>query len=138
MNEILARAASWSSVPYSQTGFHTNEYGTYRTDCSGFASMAWGLPGRPLDPHGGLNSVELAGISRQIDKNDLLPGDLLIDARGDHTARHVTIFVSWADPARGRYWTYEQCSGHGTIHRVVDYPYNGDAVGYRPYRRREG
>lgn len=135
MNDILVRAASWTNVPYSQTGFHTNEYGTYRTDCSGFASMAWGLPGRPLDPRGGLNSVDLARISLRIDPDDLRPGDLLIDATGDRTTRHVTIFVRWTDAARTRYWTYEQCSSYGTIHRVVSFPYDGDAVGYRPYRR---
>lgn len=136
MNDILARAASWTGVPYSQHGFHTNEHGTYRTDCSGFASMAWGLPGRPVDPRGGLNTVDLVAISTLIDKDDLLPGDLLIDVTGDRTTRHATIFVSWADPIRSCYLAYEQCSGYGTLHRVVGYPYNGDASGYRPYRRR--
>lgn len=135
MNDILLRAASWTDVPYSQNSFHTNEHGTYRTDCSGFASMAWGLPGRPHDPRGGLNTVDLAGISVPIDKRDLLPGDLLIDVTGDRTTRHVTIFVSWADPLRSRYWTYEQCSGFGAVHRVISYPYHGNAAGYRPYRR---
>lgn len=137
MNDILRRAASWTAVPYSQHDFHTNEHGTYRTDCSGFASMAWGLPGRPHDPRGGLNTVDLAGISVPITKDDLRPGDLLIDLTGDHTTRHVTVFGGWADTARTRYWAHEQCSGHGTVHRIVSYPYPHNASGYRPYRRRE-
>ncbi|WP_439663453.1 hypothetical protein ACSHWB_19630 [Lentzea sp. HUAS TT2] len=137
MNDILRRAASWTGVPYSQNDFHTNEYGTYRTDCSGFASMAWGLPGRPLDPRGGLNTVDLAGISALITKDDLRPGDLLITLTGDRTTRHVTVFCRWADVAHSHYWAYEQCSGHGTVHRIVSYPYLHSASGYHPYRRRD-
>jgi hypothetical protein len=30
-------------------------------------------------------------------KDDLRPGDVLIDANGDRTTRHVTIFAGWAD-----------------------------------------
>lgn len=135
MNDILLRAASWTGVPYSQNGFHTNEHGTYRTDCSGFASMAWGLPGRPGDPRGGLNTVDLAGIGVPVEKVALRPGDLLIDAAGDRTTRHVTVFVGWADLTRSRCWIYEHCTGRGTVLRVVPYPYDRNATGYRPYRR---
>ncbi|MEO6083347.1 MAG: hypothetical protein ABIQ18_09605 [Umezawaea sp.] len=128
MDDILHRAASWTAVPYSQKAFYTNEYGTYRTDCSGFVSMAWGLP---AGPRGGLNTVDLAAASVPIAKDDLRPGDVLIDANGDHTTRHVTIFAGWADEARERYWAYEQCGGVGTVRRVLPYP----CTGYRPYRR---
>src|SRR5688500_18751737 len=43
--QILERAKTWldARVPYSQSACHRNQYGSYRTDCSGFVSMAWGL-----------------------------------------------------------------------------------------------
>ena len=45
---IIARAQSWvaAQVPYSQSNYYTNQYGTYRTDCSGFVSMAWAWDSR--------------------------------------------------------------------------------------------
>jgi hypothetical protein len=126
--EVLRRAASWLGVPYSQDAVHTNEFGTYRTDCSGFVSMAWGVP---PDPRGGPNTVDLAATSVPIAKDELCAGDALIDANGDRTTRHATLFVAWADAARTRYWAYEQRGGAGTVCRVLPYP----DTGYRPYRR---
>ncbi|WP_199441995.1 hypothetical protein [Umezawaea beigongshangensis] len=114
-------------MPYSQDAAHTNEFGTYRTDCSGFVAMAWGLP---PGPRGGPNTVDLAATSVPIAKDDLRAGDVLIDANGDRRTRHATLFVAWADAARTRYWAYEQCGGTGAVHRVLPYP----SGGYRPYR----
>ncbi|MCE6993529.1 hypothetical protein LZG04_01710 [Saccharothrix sp. S26] len=129
--EVLHRAASWVRVPYSQTAFHTNRYGTYRTDCSGFASMAFGLPDVP---HGGLNTVDLIAVSTPIGKDELLPADVLIDPTGDRTTRHVVLFEAWADPRRTHYLGREQCGGLGTVCRTLVYPYDGGPRGYRPYR----
>ncbi|MCP2250382.1 NlpC/P60 family protein [Lentzea aerocolonigenes] len=131
MNDILLRAASWVGVPYSQEALHTNEHGTYRTDCSGYVSMAWGL----TCARGGLNTVDLVGVSTLITKDELQPGDVLIDANGDRTTRHATIFVGWADVRRESYWAFEQRGGYGTTIRVVPYPYDDRADNYRPYRR---
>jgi hypothetical protein len=131
MNDILIRAASWVGVPYSQSALHTNEHGTYRTDCSGYVSMAWGLS----STRGGLNTVDLVAVSEPVAKDELRPGDALIDATGDHTERHATIFVGWADDRRESYWAFEQRGGHGTVIRVVPYPYGDRAENYRAYRR---
>lgn len=118
-------------VPYNQDVLHANEHGTYRTDCSGFVSMAWGLS----SARGGLNTVDLVAVSVPITKDELRPGDVLIDATGDRTTRHATIFVAWADDRREWYWAFEQRGGHGTVIRIVPYPYDDRAENYRPYRR---
>ncbi|MBP2184375.1 hypothetical protein [Amycolatopsis magusensis] len=135
--EVLARAASWTGVPYSQTDYHPTPYGEFRQDCSGFVSMTWGLPGRPADPNGGTNTVGLAAISTPIAKDDLRPGDALIDIEGDSNTRHVALFESWANPERTRYWAYEQAGPTGNLgaeHRIIDYPYDGGSAQFKPYR----
>ncbi|WP_218671260.1 hypothetical protein [Microbispora sp. GKU 823] len=115
---VIDRAKTWNPrtpqrVPYDQGKYHNG----YRTDCSGYASMALGL-----NPPG-LNTVALASsaVSSPIAMSDLLPGDLVIDATGDNNTRHVVIFESWANPARTSYWAYEQRGGYGTDHRVLTY-----------------
>ncbi|GIH75222.1 hypothetical protein Plo01_16510 [Planobispora longispora] len=114
--QVIARAKSWNPataqrVPYSQT----KTRGGYRTDGSGYASMALGLakPG-PI-------TVDLAKntYTRPIPMTQLLQGDLVIDPVGANTARMVVIFDRWADAARTSYWAYQQRAGYGTDHRVV-------------------
>jgi hypothetical protein len=129
--EVLGRAACWVGVPYSQTAFHVDGYGTYRTDCSGFVSMAFGLPDVP---HGGLNTVDLVAVSTPIGKDELLPADVLIDPVGDRSTRHVVLFEGWANPQRTHYLGHEQCSGLGTVRRTLVYPYDTRPRGFRPYR----
>jgi hypothetical protein len=58
----------------------------YRRDCSGYASMALGLPGP------GMNSAGLAARATPIAKTELQPGGLLINPAPD-LAGHVVIFV---------------------------------------------
>jgi hypothetical protein len=45
-HDVLLQAQSWigEHVMYSQTQYHTNRYGRYRQDCSGYVSMCWHLP----------------------------------------------------------------------------------------------
>src|SRR5262245_10784793 len=119
--QIVERAKSWlrPTVAYSQSTFHTNEYGTYRTDCSGYVSMAWALPGIPPNRHGGLDTVGLAVVSAEIAKADLRTGDVLLRTEGTNLTRHVTIFVHWADSHGNSYWGFEQAGGTGTIHRII-------------------
>lgn len=137
-SQIMARAASWLRPPvtYSQHHFHENEYGQYRTDCSGYVSMAWGLPGRPADRHGGLDVVGLMRMSSEIDRAELRPGDALILAEGTNLTRHVTLFEKWADGTFDYYWGCEQAGGIGTVHRIIRYPYDGASFNYRPRRYR--
>ncbi|MFF8003204.1 FG-GAP-like repeat-containing protein, partial [Streptomyces sp. NPDC007917] len=137
-NEVITRAKSWliPSVPYSQSAYHSNQYGTYRTDCSGYVSMTWGLPGKPQDPNGGTNTVGLTQISDAIGKEDLRAGDALIDASGNENTRHAVLFEKWADAAHTSYWGYEQAGGTGTIYRKIPYPYSSTPGDYKPYRYR--
>lgn len=116
---VLQRAATWLTakngrpVPYSQSRYFQG----YRTDCSGYASMALEL-GKP-----GTNTVGLASrsISRPIAMKDLKPGDLVIDAKGTNTTRHVVIFEKWNDAAHTSYTAFEQSGDGGTHHRTRTY-----------------
>src|SRR5262245_16479991 len=76
-SDVIARAETWhphtdQRIPYSQTAYHDG----YRTDCSGYASMALGL----ATP--GPNTVGLASssVSAPIAMSDLQTADLVIDA----------------------------------------------------------
>ncbi|GLZ29499.1 hypothetical protein Lesp02_16890 [Lentzea sp. NBRC 105346] len=134
--EIIERAESWlrRPVPYGQHKFHANEYGIYRADCSGYVSMAWGLPGKPPDRHGGLDTVGLAGVSVEVAKGELALGDVLIRSDGTRETRHVVLFAGWADEAGEKYWGYEQAGGACTALRLVSYPYETSSELYVPRR----
>lgn len=132
--EMLNRAATWltanhgAQVPYSQAEVWTDGY---RQDCSGYVSMALGLP----TP--GTNTVGLAtnrSITRPISPGELKPGDLLIDASGDNNNRHVVIFEKWNNDAHSSYTAYEQRGGHGTDHRTLTYGLPGGDEEFTPYR----
>ncbi|GGT71547.1 helix-turn-helix domain-containing protein [Actinomadura citrea] len=130
-HDVLVRTRSWHPhsarrVPYDQNaGFQG-----YRTDGSGYASMALGLP-KP-----GPNSALLeASYCRRIPMASLLPGDLVIKASGGADVREVLVFERWTSPARRAYWAYQQRRGYGTDHLV-----RGDGLtpgadhhGCRPY-----
>jgi hypothetical protein len=116
--KVIANAKTWhphtsSRVPYSQSKTH----GGYRTDCSGYASMALAL-GKP-----GLNTVGLAksSVTTRIAMSQLKQGDLIIDATGTSNTRHVVIFEKWANSAHTSYWEYEQRGSYGTDHRTRTY-----------------
>lgn len=127
----ISRARTWLTavdghqVPYSQS----KTYGGYRTDCSGYASMALELP-KP-----GPNTVELATstYTKKIKMSQLQEGDLVIDSTGTNLTRHVVIFQKWTSSAHTRYWAYEQRGGHGTDHDEESYGLGGDQYhAYRP------
>ncbi|GAA1509759.1 hypothetical protein GCM10009677_48280 [Sphaerisporangium rubeum] len=129
--QVIDRAKTWNPgtpqrVPYSQNKYHNG----YRTDCSGYASMALGLKAP------GPNTVTLASasVSSPIAMSALLPGDLVIDPIGDSDSRHVVIFEQWADAGHTSYWAYEQRGGYGTDHRVLGYGLSGGSQfhAYRP------
>lgn len=126
-SEIIERAESWlqPSVPYSTTKFHHNEFGIYRTDCSGYVSMAWGLPDVPPNRRGGLDTLGLATVSEPIERDELRAGDVLLRTEGSRLIRHVAVFHEWADDDRTAYWGFEQSVGTGTVHRHIGYPYDG-------------
>src|SRR2546430_9172929 len=100
-DEVLRRARSWMNntqndsgydpvnfygdyVPYSQAVCHTNGYGSYRQDCSGFVAMAWGLGGRgDAWWTGNLRPAYSGGHTIAITQNQLAPGDALLRALGN-------------------------------------------------------
>lgn len=128
--QVIARAKTWhphtaQRVPYSQNKTH----GGYRTDCSGYASMALAL-GKP-----GLNTVGLAksSVTTRISMSQLKMGDLVIDATGTSSTRHVVIFEKWANSKHTAYWEYEQRGGYGTDHRTRSYGLSAGSQ-YHAYR----
>ena len=116
--EILARVRTWhprtaQGIPYSQSG----SYNGYRTDGSGYASMALGLP-TPGPTSGELASGQ---YTRRIAPTELQPGDLIINPTGGSGTRQVALFDAWADGTHTRNWVYQQRRGYGTDHLVLSY-----------------
>ena len=109
-NEILTRAKSWidERVPYSQSATHTNRFGSYRTDCSGYVSMAWGLDHSRT-------TWTLWDVSTKIGAGELQPGDALLKDSGG--TDHVALFVRWAGQGRPVVWE-EYSSGHPAEERT--------------------
>ncbi|MFB4313862.1 hypothetical protein [Actinomadura sp. 21ATH] len=129
-SEVIARARTWRPhtdrrIPYSQSDYHDG----YRTDCSGYVAMALDLP-KP-----GPNTVGLTSsrYTERIKMSELKKGDLVMDAEGTNTTRHVVIFEKWADEDRTSYWAYEQRGRYGTDHRTRDYGLDSGSE-YKAYR----
>ena len=129
-SEVIARARTWNPhtderVSYSQTSSHNG----YRTDCSGFVAMALGLP-KP-----GPNTVGLTSsrYTERITMAELKKGDLVMDALGSNTTRHVVIFEKWANTKHTAYWAYEQRGRYGTDYRTRDYGLSSGSE-YKAYR----
>jgi hypothetical protein len=115
-------------VPYSMR----DTYEGWRTDCSGYVSMAWNLD-RPEIPIGA-DTVGLGETyATPVDKDELLPGDIILRPRAA-SAGHVVLFEDWANEDHTEYWGLEQTGGQmETVRRRIPYPYFGDD-GYSPYR----
>src|ERR1700730_3372214 len=97
------------TVPYSQAkcfpGFTPAASGCvppkYRTDCSGFVSMAFGLSQSYVT-----GDMAQSWFAKPITKGELQPGDLMLNATpGDG---HVVLFESWANSSHSSYLAYEQ------------------------------
>jgi hypothetical protein len=125
--EIMGRARTWVDAPRRYSQEENDPVSGYRLDCSGYVSMAWRLAAP------GETTVELPDYCVLIDKDDLLPGDAMMNGGPgtDGNAGHVMLFAAWADAGRTALWAYEQIAT-GTVRRVLPFP----AVPYRPYRLR--
>ncbi|MFE0579280.1 FG-GAP-like repeat-containing protein [Streptomyces sp. NPDC058874] len=121
-SSVIARAKSWVGIGlvYSGAGRH----GGYRTDCSGFVSMAWDLDFQPAT-----NTFASRGVTEPITKAELKAGDALLDDDAG-SAGHVVLFEKWANSGRTQYWGFD-FTPSGVHHRVYDYPYY---PGYGPYQ----
>lgn len=125
--QILARARSWvdAGVPYSQSRW----YQGYRTDCSGFVSMAWGLGTSHWT-----GDLDTYGV--RITKDELRPGDLLLfhNSAAPTNGSHAVLFGGWADADHTRYTVIEMTSGKGAVERTAPYAYFSHSGSYVPYR----
>lgn len=128
--EILNRAATWMRArpAYSQghyydaaTGRYTSSLAgnprAYRSDCSGFVSMAWATNSRTLW------TMTLPQVSHPILKRDLRPGDALLQ-RG----HHVVLFVKWDDSAHSTATLWHQSNLKDDM-KESHYRVNGSYLG---------
>ena len=135
--EIIDRGMNWINqhVPYNMDATWPDEEGTrYRTDCSGFVSMALhsSAPGR--------NTVSLTQIAVEIAWDSLQPGDF-VGTLGPGTggsAGHVTLFHSWVDSTKKRYNSLE-CRGtaYGCIPYQRPIGWTDGSFTSKPYRYTE-
>lgn len=99
----ITRGFSWfdRNVPYSQSRYFEG----YRTDCSGFVSMAWQLGTSYTTASfvsGGGESFLLGSYGA------LRPGDALVRRRNG--AGHIVMFLGWNDAAKTSACVIEQSS----------------------------
>lgn len=125
-NQMFLRARTWADakVPYSQVAKRDG----YRQDCSGYVSMILGLS----KAGGGPNTRTMMGLTTQIRKNQMRPGDLVLD--GDPgSAGHVVLFEGWADPMMTHYFGWEQTPSGIGRHRIP-WPYHPFRGVFEPRR----
>lgn len=115
-SSFVQRGKVWvdKQIPYNQ-GVTANPDGSraasntgYRTDCSGFISMVWGVPATGL-------SVPVTGnlgnyATTLTNKDQLQPGDA-INNRQVGNDGHVVLFVRWLNQGQGRFVAYEENGG---------------------------
>ena len=136
-SEVLQRAQYWIQNPpaggYDMGGWATDPQGKYyRTDCSGYVSMALHL----------LNSENTRSIATSssftpISKSQLQPGDIMNAANGagSYSTGHVVLFAGWVPGTnQGTYWAYSFGGGKAPEYEQVPYPGPvGDSRTYLPY-----
>ncbi|MEU6567681.1 FG-GAP-like repeat-containing protein, partial [Streptomyces parvulus] len=126
-SDVIERAKSWVGIglEYSWTGSHAG----YRTDCSGYVSMAWHLSSSlTTDTFAG------AGVIESISKGDLKAGDALLNDNSGANG-HVALFEKWANSSQTSYWGYE-FTGSGVHHREIPYPYFSGYGTFKPVRNK--
>ncbi|APU40827.1 FG-GAP repeat domain-containing protein [Streptomyces sp. TN58] len=120
-SSVIARAKSWVGIGLKYAG--GGRHGGYRTDCSGYVSMAWDLDFQPVT-----NTFAARGVTEPITKSELRAGDALLDD-DPGSSGHIVLFEKWANSERTKYWGFD-FTPSGVHHRVYDYPYY---PGYGPY-----
>jgi hypothetical protein len=99
----IDRAFTWwdAQVPYSQSRY----YKGYRTDCSGFVSMAWQL-GTSYTTASFVSGGGQSGLLGSY--TSLQPGDALVRRRNG--AGHIVLFLGWNNTAKTSACVLEQSS----------------------------
>lgn len=125
-DEVIQRAKTWTdiAVPYSMNRYRSDANGRYRTDCSGFVSMAWHLSSSSANNYGETTGT-LLDFTSSISKESLKPGDILLNPSAGASG-HVAIFGGWADADHTKYEAYEESGGEPNgyaKHSTVPYPY---------------
>jgi hypothetical protein len=118
---MMRRGFDWvhHHVTYSQVP--QSQWGGYRTDCSGFVSMSWGLP-----PPGETTST-FYQVEHAIGWDNLLPGDAIV--RPGH---HMVLFAGWTNQARTQFCAIEEYNyGHPA---TVFHHYKSSYSSYTPVR----
>ncbi|QKW19055.1 hypothetical protein HUT16_08250 [Kitasatospora sp. NA04385] len=103
-SEVLSRANDWynRNIPYDQTATATDVGGrSYRSDCSGFVSMAWHLGSSE-----NTDSLDVRSLTSRVALTDLQPGDALDNDPGDGyipSTGHIVLFDHWVNKAAGTF-----------------------------------
>ncbi len=126
-SETLSRAHYWlgKGIVYNMNGSHRDPQGrSYRTDCSGYVSMA-------LHLGSSLSTVTLPGVGHKISKKSLAAGDYIghMGAGTGGAGGHVRLFAKWSNKAHTRYYAYDFGS---TPVKYQTYPIS--TSGYTAYR----
>lgn len=133
--EIIKRAEDWLNhdpkLEYSQSGWAGDLQGRkYRTDCSGFVSMA-------LHTRTSYSTVTLPQIAYRINWSQLSPGDI-VGTLGSGTGGnggHVVLFKKWDNAEKTRFTAIEFSGSRDDMkisHRSIKETRGG--VAYLPYR----
>jgi hypothetical protein len=136
-SEVMSRARYWydhrADIPYNMSGTHQDPQGAlYRTDCSGYISMAW-----HLQPPG-LDTITLPSVAQPISKDELKSGDILDAQYGSdvNNTGHVALFDRWTSSAHTSYLGYS-FGQYPLQYHEIPYPYfhnDQDHRVYKPYR----
>ncbi|MEV7886328.1 hypothetical protein ACWD3I_09910 [Streptomyces sp. NPDC002817] len=124
-DEVIRRAKSWVGIglDYNQSGY----YQGWRTDCSGYVSMAWNL-GSSLTT----NTFIPEDVAEWSTKDSLKTGDVLLN-EASGSSGHVALFDSWTDSTHTEYMGYE-FTGSGVHYRPIPYPYFSGYGTFKPAR----
>ncbi|BAJ29677.1 MULTISPECIES: hypothetical protein [Kitasatospora] len=127
--EVIQRAQYWygKTIAYNQGATYPDSSGrAYRTDCSGYVSMAWHLGASP-------STQGLPGYATEIPRSQLKAGDIL-----NSFYDHVILFEKWDDAAHTTF-SYYSFGSTPVKHRTgisinaatFDSHPNGDYKAYR-------
>lgn len=125
--QILDRAYRWldASVSYDQTKSYKapGDAKAYRTDCSGFISMAWSLSSS-------LNTTafgQSSGSKRLPSMESLQPGDALLHPKTSREPyAHIMLFAGWEDDDHEQLCAIQMLD---TENDMVMSPYNAELLG---------